>query len=221
MDTAITKVDDKWLKENAKVGLEEIAPADLPVPRLTLVQRTSQKAILRDGNMAKPGTFYYSATKEATEKFACAFLNVKITTNRKYSAKRDSTNPEDFEKVWNFLGVREPDWKPFIFSCRGTSAAAARNFIGNVVASGYPMFSYKVKLESRYIESEKGNFYVIAFSDVGVRDEKDQLMTLKELADKYGVAKIVEGDEEEEEAKTAPTATVVGSEDVNPDDIPF
>lgn len=213
---AVTKIDKNWFKENARLGLETISSDDLPIPRLLLVQKTSTNTILRDGNMAKPGSFYYSATKEATETFGCVFLKGELVDMPTFEDRNVS------EKVWTFLGAREGDWKPFIFNCRSTSFAAAGNFVGSVLTRGVPMFSLKVILGSRYIESKKGNFFVVAFKDEGVRKDTEQLYLLRDLAKKYGAEqglKETDVPEQEETMPDPPNESL--PEDLEPDQIPF
>ncbi|MFA5014004.1 MAG: hypothetical protein WC549_00490 [Actinomycetota bacterium] len=178
-DKSLTTVSKEWLNEHADLGIETITSSDLPVPRLSLVQKTSTKCILRDGNNAKEGLFYYAGTKEQSETFPCALLSVKK------EFKPSFTNKEQMEEVWTFIGATEKDWLPFIFSCRRTSLNGAKSFIANVKMSHVPMFSLKVVLESRYIQSQKGNFYIVAFTDIGYRESQEQLLLLSNLAKKY------------------------------------
>lgn len=212
---AVVAIDKNFFKENARVGLETVSSEDLPIPRLLLVQKTSTNTVLSDGNPAKQGYFYYSATREATETFSCAFLKGDLVEMPTF-LDRNVT-----EKVWTFLGAREDDWKPFIFSCRSTSFAAAGNFVGSVLTRGIPMFALKVVLSSRYIESKKGNFYVVAFKDEGVRKETTQLLLLRDLAKKYGVEQGLKGTDIPEQEEVVPEPTEKATEDISPDQIPF
>ena len=213
---------DKFFQDNTNVGLETVRSEDLPVPRLSLVQRTSTKTNLKDGTPARPGTYFYSATKESTPTFECTLLSAKLTDLPTFNDKRV------MEKVWVFLGAREGDWKPFIFSCRGASSGAAKNFIGNVKANGkFPMFSYKVKLSSKAaeasIEGRSVGYFVAVFDDAGIRDNLSDLTMLRELAMKYGVEadKTVQGWDEEGTSAEIPEVDVKAKEDIDPSDLPF
>lgn len=207
----LLKVDDAWLASNARVGTETILPEDLPIPRLIAVQKSPNKSILRDGTMAAPGTFYYAATKESSPNFACSLLSVHLKEQPTFD------DPEEMEKVWNFIGAREGDWKPFLFSCRGAAAGAARSFVGNIVASGIPMFSFKTVLElsSREIKVEGKNvfYYQLVFTDLGMRTDDAEIAMLYNLAQKFGGTDI-KGVEVSNEKKEDTAG-------INPDDVPF
>ncbi len=186
--TALSAVDEAWLKENALVGTETIAQIDLPLPYLNLVQKTT-KAELKDGGRAALGSYYYTATKESSPNFFCTLLSVRKTERTTYIDKTK------MEFVWEFLGAREGDFRPFIFACRSSAIGAAKRFVGVVRSMQRPMFSLKVVLSSEMRTGDYGDYYVPIFTEMGVRDNQAELLKLKELASKYHFENAVETEE--------------------------
>lgn len=181
----LAKIDEQWLRENAKVGVEHVSQADLPTPLVQVVQGGSKNAFLKDGTRAPVGTIYYDGKQEAYPKFPCVFFSAK---KDKVYATDGSGNLVD---AWVLVGATEGDWKPFLFLCRSTHILHAGAFVGRVVTSGYPMFAKKVVLETKLISGDKGDFYIPVFRDDGIRDNKDELLMLRDLAKKYGDVNVV------------------------------
>ena len=197
-DTGLAKVDEKWFRDTAKLGVETIETSDLPIPRLSLIQKTTDPKTLKDGTIAKVGKFYYTATREEADIFYCHLLVVRTYMATTYDTRGNSEADQIKEKVWEFFGVRATDLKPFILTCRGISAGGARNFVATVLASKKGMFTYNMALEAKNIESKMGNFYTIVFRDKGFMEDANKLMVLYELAEKYKDRMTSQGITEEE-----------------------
>jgi len=220
--TDLVKVDDKWLAENARLGTEDITAADLPIPRLKLIQKTSD-ATLTDGTAPKMGTFFYSAMQDAMAQVECTLLSVKKARKIVFNSKNKPTSQltdEDYEDVFMFIGIRDLDEQPFLFDVRGSALSAAKNFLATVIASKKPLLHFKVKLESRYIESQKGNYYVVVFRNLGEQTDTAHDTAMMALTTKYSGVK---AEEEEEITKIEDLTETQAPEKPQADDgdLPF
>jgi len=230
MDNQLTKKEDKPLAtdNNLRVGLEGINAKDLPIPRLVLAQKSSTKTFLADGSLAKPGTFYLSSTQESLAKVDCTFVLARTREVVKFNSRKkmkENLTADDYEKAFSFLGVMEEDFKPFLFECRSSSAGAARAFLGIVMSqTDNKLQQYKISLESRFVEGEKGSWYVVAFKQAGIRPPGEELDNLIKIAQKYTGDKAPLPEEEEEEEvnpKVKAFDEEKKKEEITPDEIPF
>ena len=255
----LVPADEKYLQSMAGRGLETI-PADiLPIPRVNLVQASSKDTVLLDGKKAELGFFFNTGLQAAFETIDCAVL--RVGTSRVRFEKGVLGSPplcrssngilsEDGQKCaecefakWtalppecklclDFLCIEDESQKPFLLSASGTSFKAARNALAAMIFSALPAFGHKVKLESKFIESKKGDFYVLVFRILG-RRPVEEIRYLEERYNQYTGA-LPEGAQEEatkdlgdmgenklekiqQENNTKPT----GDENVDPEKVPF
>jgi len=210
----LVKADEKWLKENARLGMEDITAADLPIPQMILVQKADSKYMVNNVSV-KPGLFYHTAKADAMDVVECKLLSVKKAKEVQYSARlkpAETLKADDYKDIFVFIGVRDVDEQPFLLKVRGASMNSARNFLATVLASKKPLLHFKVKLESKFIEGQMGPFYVLVFRTIGEETDSSKDVMFMNLATKYsGVT--TETDEEE----------ITKVEDVAPreDDSPF
>jgi hypothetical protein len=216
---------EDFFKENVRLGTEKVTEADLPMPLLKLVQRTSDLE-LPNGSRPAFGKFYYTATKQEFETFLCYFLGFSKFEQVTFNTKGLSDDKKIYETVYKFTGVSGDLRLPFQFVCRGGNVNQAKNFLGTVVGSKKPMFALPVIMNAKIIQGQMGAFAVAVFKVQPVEMDMEKLAKLKAMTIKYvpdstdpdeEVTKLVEEAREPAVAKPV-TAEVVEEES---DTIPF
>jgi hypothetical protein len=144
----------------AGAGLEQLGPADLIIPRLTLVQPTSQI----DG--VEAGKFYMNLTAEQYDELKVVFLKVmkgriyfaedgadrkalcgsadRVKPSPRFnppkapacaecsSARWNGKEPPDCSETYNLLGVTVETGLPFWWSVKSTAIAPTRRFLSAI-----------------------------------------------------------------------------------------
>lgn len=174
-DSVSTLVLADKFKEDSSLGLEDVRKDDLPIPTLRLVQKSSDEATLVDGSKADTGDFYFGSLSKSWKSPEVIFLKAKkIQLHSKYK------NVD--EDRWAMLGVMpDLDYAPFMLFTPVTSNKSAASFIASVIASKRPIFSFKVKLESREIDGDKGKYYIISFKNFTPIDDEGEYKMLKDI----------------------------------------
>lgn len=186
LPTAVEEANESALvaadlfKADALVGLEEVNKEDLPIPTLRLLQKSSDEVVLPDGSRAAPGQFFFPALNKAWNNPEVVFIKAKkVEMVSKYQ------NNQMVDR-WALLGViPELDNTPFMLFTPVTSNMSAASFVQNVMVSKRPMFSFKVKLESRQIENKKGVFYIISFKNMHPISDLGEYEFLKTIATNF------------------------------------
>lgn len=212
-EKAIATLDESYLRNNANVGLEDIAPEDLPTPTLNVIQNNST-LVDAEGRPYPRGKFLYRGNDRLMNDVFCTFLSVTKTEFPDFS------NKDEMVKTFVMLGALEPDWKPFILYMKKTGTMAVRQFIGKVKASQVPMFAHRVQLTTEEVKSPKGSYFVIKFNMLGMRKNMDEIVMLEEMAKTYGSHIKTQVQEASQPSVPAEYNDDQGI-DVDADDIPF
>lgn len=169
---------ESMMRTDVRLGMEELEQEDIPTPSLMLIQNNST-LVDDNGVPYKRGMFFYKGTKQLFSEVSCSLLSFTKKEMPSFS------NKELMEKTYVFLGVLDPEFKPFVLFLESTGIGAAKQFLGEVVARNVPMYSLKVKLSAETINGEKGTYYKIKFSIAGLRDDYSELSTVAGLTRKY------------------------------------
>ena len=165
--TEITKKEEKGLATLGVRGLMNFDSTDLPIPRVRVVQPTSQKIELADGKDAAVGTFYFGVAQKAKEKVEMIVL----------SAKKDEVQWEGDEApqmIYRLMAIERGKIDPFVMSITGTSRWQWRNILGLLVSmKAESVWEYPITMTTEKREGEKGKWYEIQFK-LGKKLEKDE-----------------------------------------------
>ena len=258
MTKAIATKDEEYLQSMAGRGLESVPQDILPIPRVNLVQASSKDTVLLDGKKAPLGFFFNTGRQTASETIECAVLRVGTSRVRfekgvlgdpPLCRSRNGILSEDGQKCaecayskWtalppecklclDFLCIEDESQKPFLLSASGTSFKPARNALAAMIFSALPAFGHKVRLESKFISSKKGDFYILVFRILGARPV-EEIRYLEERYNQYTKV-LPEGSQEEatkdlgdmgenklEKIEQENNTKPVGKEDVDPEKVP-
>lgn len=195
---ALSVIDEQYFHDNARVGLEDLTPDDLPTPVLKIVNSEVLKA---DGQTpVRYGHFYYPALDADMETVTCTFLTYVKQMQPVYM------KPEIQEKVYVIMGAIDSTsgFKPFKMYLRGGNVGAFKKFLGQVTARNYPMYSLKLELASEKRTSQEGKtYYSLLINAQGVRDDAADILTLEELTRQFGGSLRAESNAQEEPVRQA------------------
>lgn len=138
-------------------GFEHLDRSDEAVPYIRVIQPTSTQAELMDGGDARPGTFYNTALRTASEELLFSILSVH---------KMDITweeGEEEAQRVYMILGTDER-YEPLVLKVAGTSIFGLKQLITSISRSGVDAaWTWKVRAVTEKREGKMGKWYVIKF----------------------------------------------------------
>jgi hypothetical protein len=203
----IIKYGEKELKKDFMVGLAQVPMEDIRPPQILLIQKSSdlEDFVDKEGNQPKVGQFFHTGKMEIMDSFECFFL---YAAKSKYVSK---VKPEEGEKdQFKAVGVLAGDLSTFGYIFRSSALFALSPLYTAVVSQQRPMFSMKVKIETKELSNDKGSWFIPVVRLTGEEEDFEKLQTLCSMAKKYDktVVDIMPEDEEVEP-------------EVKEDDIPF
>lgn len=178
-EKGLAKLDEKYLRDNAKVGIEDVNPEDLPTPTIVLIQKNSDLTD-EDGRPLPRGQFFYRGNNRLMKEVNCSFLSVTKTE------LPDFINKDEKVKTFVLLGALEPDWRPFLMYMNKTKMQTVRHFLGQITTAQMPMFAQKVRITAEEVNSPKGDYYVPRLQVLGLRENMDEIVMLEDMAKTYG-----------------------------------
>lgn len=234
-NTALASVTS-FLQENESLGMEKADQSDFRTPTITMIALNSN---LEDqyGNRL---------VDKNAGKFYCAF-NKTIYTNPQVVfltfTKENLPSYEDKDvlvQTYVLIGMTVKDHMPFRYFARKSAIGSIKDLLTTVKALNRPMWSVVVEMQAELTKMEKDakkfTFYKLRLPVVENIDELGELQKIKELVHQYQT--VVSSPEIFEDAATPPEVESDvdpdldvknlksgkqpdGSEDVNPDSIPF
>lgn len=210
----------EYFNKNQNVGLSGITSEDVPVPSLGIIQSNS-KMKDDEGRPYIPGRFFYKALRKEYETVSGSILVISKRELPSY------TDKNVLERTYMVLGVIEPGFMPFMLYCKSSAYFAVRQFIGEVKARKYPMYSLKIELSTEKRQNDMGEWFVPVFKITGVRDNPDELVMLEGLAKDYDMNQDnLRSEEEVKKEAAANEGEIVPEPDqtdqgVEPEHIPF
>lgn len=197
-ETAITKVDDAYFEKNRNLGLLGIGGDDLLTPILKVIQPTSKD---RDVNGApyRPGLLYYKASNEVFETLDVVMLAVTKGVGQSYDKQSEQSQ-------FVFMGIVLNTLAPFKWYAQGSQYYEARKFLTAIRMTKKPMYTQQVHITIEKQQNDKGEWFIAKFNIAGTIEDS-KIPQFEKLVSTYM------GALEQEQGK--------GTEDVNPEDIPF
>ncbi len=206
-NTGIQKYGEAELTQDSMIGMSKVDMADIRPPQILLIQKSSDEEAFRDPNGEKPsvGQFFHTGKMQIMDSFECYFL---FAAKGKYVNKN---KPEEGEKdQYRAIGVMADDLSTFGMVFRSSALFCLSSLFTAALSQHRPMFSIRVKIETKTLENEKGRWYVPVCRVQDVEGDFGKLKTLSDLAKRYDrkADEIIKEDQEE-------------SEEGKEDDIPF
>jgi len=187
----------EYLQSQQGVGMSRVDPKDIRPPEIRLIQKSSDFASFVDSNGKVPitGQFFHNGRLEIFDTFECYLI---------FAAKSvyiDKRKPEEGEKEqYRAIGVLADDMSLFGMVFRSSSLYTLSPLFTATVAGKRPMYSIKVKFETKELQGEKGTWRIPVLRIIGFEEEPSKLKELEEMALRYDLNadKIAEQKEEEE-----------------------
>ena len=178
--TEIVTYDKKFLQDVSGLGMRGVDPTDIRPPQILLIQASSNVDDFKtlDGKNPKIGQFFHTGRNEIMDTFECFFL---LAAKGEYTDR--NKNPPEVREQYRSIGCMADDLKPFMINFRSSAMYALSPLFTAVPSIGTPMFSIKVKMETKELQNSNGKKWRVPVVRVqGV--EKDQ----KVLNDLYNLA---------------------------------
>ena len=175
-EKALVRYDKARLEENVKVGMRSIDSMDIRPPQMLLLQALSDfsQCIDKSGLQAEVGQFFHTGKMEIYDSFECYFLFV---TKTQYVDRR---KPEEGKKdQYNVIGVLADDLTLFAETFRSSALYALSRLFTSVISQKRPMYSFLVKMETKKLSSDKGEWFVPVLRILKEEADPEKLMLLE------------------------------------------
>jgi|SRR3990167_1860775 len=194
--TGLVKYGEAELAKDSMTGMSKVDMADIRPPQILLIQKSSELADFVDtqGNQPKVGQFFHTGKMEILDSFECYFL---FAAKGKYVNK---IKPEEGEKdQYRTIGASADDLSTFGMVFRSSALFCLSGLFTASLSQKRPMFSIRVKIETKTLENEKGKWFVPVCRIQEPEQDFDKLKVLAEIAKRYDrKADVIVSDEEEE-----------------------
>jgi len=192
----------EYLQGQQGVGMSRVDPKDIRPPEVRLIQKSSDFNSFADSHGKVPitGQFFHNGRLEIFDSFECYLIFAAKST---YIDKR---KPEEGEKEqYRVIGAMADDSTLFGMVFRSSSLYTLSPLFTATVAGKRPMYSIKVKFETKELQGEKGTWRIPVLRIIGFEEDSKKLRELEEMALRYDLNadKIAEQKEEEEEVEKA------------------
>lgn len=167
------------LKAMQNVGIKNIDMKNVEPASMFLMQKSSTLTdfVDIDGMMPSVGQFFYNGSLQIFNEFEC---NVVYIADSTYVDKRKPELGELPERV--MIGVVTGMDLLFGMRFRGSAYRSLNTLIIASKAQQRPIFSFKVKMESKELSNDKGVWYIPVVRILGPEEDEDKLNQLAELA---------------------------------------
>lgn len=182
---AVPKELQRFLKENASVGSENLGGASLPQLK---VHEATSKNKTEDGQYCKTGTFFYSPDRTSHEELTVSIMIISrgfrtLDTDENGQPKRKKSGELDIRFNQFVGGMILETQQPFIMFVGGTRLQKLWDFRDVIRPftkgkQAVPMFSLKVKLTLEEIETNFGRSYVVNYELI---KEGDMLQIIADM----------------------------------------
>jgi len=192
----------EYLQGQQGVGMSRVDPKDIRPPEVRLIQKSSDFNSFADSHGKVPitGQFFHNGRLEIFDSFECYLIFAAKST---YIDKR---KPEEGEKEqYRVIGAMADDSTLFGMVFRSSSLYTLSPLFTATVAGKRPMYSIKVKFETKELQGEKGTWRIPVLRIIGFEEDSKKLRELEEMALRYDsqADKIAEQKEEEDILDTA------------------
>lgn len=153
--TALEVFTPESLRNIAGMGMKKVDPKDIRPPQILLIQKTSDLSLMTDkgGKIPQIGQFYHTGKREVYDAFDCNIL---------FAAKGTFVNKNRDGELWDqYLALGSMlDKTLFGMSFRSTALYALSSLFSAAKSQQVPMFAFKIKIETKLIKGEKGEWFV-------------------------------------------------------------
>ena len=200
-NTQMVKYKDEYLEKQVKIGMSKVDPMDIKPHQIKLIQKSSSLGdfIDAEGNQAKVGQFFHTGRLQILEKFEAYIL---------FAAKGKYTNrlkPElGILLQYTAIGAMADDLSMFGMTFRSSALFTLSPLFTVAIAQKRPMYSIRVKFESKEVTGEKGSWFIPVLRIVGEETDEvtldileKQALMFEKKADEIGI-EAGEGEEKED-----------------------
>lgn len=161
---------DEFLKGVAGMGMQRVDPMDIRPPQVLLIQASSDTSAFNTPSGENPviGQFFHTGRNEIMDTFECFFL---VAAKCQYTDK--NKNPPEVRDQYRTIGVMTDDFKPFMMNFRSSAMYALSSLFTAVTSQSRPMFSIKVKIETKELQNNVGKKWKVPVVRI-VGPETDQ-----------------------------------------------
>lgn len=221
-ENQITKFDKDKLKKLSRVGMRGVPSEDIRPPKMLLMQKISDREAFTDseGNQPKVGQYFHTGTNTIHDEFECYFI---MATKGTYIDRRESEKQgQDVEKdQYVVIGIMKNDMRPFGMNFRSSSLYTLSSLFTAAASAQRPMFSFLIKMETKELSNENGNWLIPVARIVGQEEDEDKLNTLMDYAMQFDV-KSEEYKRDDEDGDDSPKKINSNNEETDEEDsIPF
>lgn len=172
-------------------GLESIPASMVAVPYCRLIQPTSKKTELANGQEAPLGSFFFNDIQESVPMLNFVLLRAKHELKRVDKdgqfVQDDYVGVTSTKPVVSILGITTDTNKLFILSLSATSFSSFGKLIAKLKGLAIDKtWRFKFTAESEKTENAKGKFYIINFNIDKELSEKER-EAMGQIASEYGV----------------------------------
>ncbi len=196
-ETNIVKYGAEELAKDSMIGLSKVPMEDIRPPQILLIQKSSELADFVDTQGKQPalGQFFHTGKMQILDTFKCYFL---FCAKSKYISK---IKPEEGEKdQYRAIGVMADDLSTFGMVFRSSALFALSSLFTASISQKRPMFSIKVKIETKDLQNDKGKWWIPVCRIEEPEQDYEKLGVLAELAKRYDrKADVIVADLEEED----------------------
>lgn len=143
------------IQKLAGMGMKRVDPADVRPPFILLTQKSSTLDEMHTVNSQTPkvGQYYHTGKRKVYNEFECYFL---------WAAKSQVMDRRKNIMVdqYNTIGVMADDLSLFAMRFKSSALFALASLFTAAQSQQYPMFGFRVKMETKMLEGEKGQWYV-------------------------------------------------------------
>ncbi len=167
------------LTADVNIGMSKVDPMDIRPPQILLVQKSSDRTLFvgKTGESPEIGQFFNTGSLEIMDEFECYIV---FAGKSRYTDRR---KPEEGEKAqYKAIGVLADEFSVFGMTYRSSALFALAPLFTAVVANKKPMYSIKVKIETKELTGEKGTWTIPVARVLGIEENTDKLVELREIA---------------------------------------
>ena len=175
-------VTPEYLQKISGVGMSKVDPLDIRPPQVLLVQRSStiEEMVDFSGKQAEVGQYFHTGKREIYEDFECYFI---FAAKGEYVDKRKPDKP--VLPKYSALGAMADDLSLFGMTFKATYLNALSSLWTASQSQHAPMFAFKVKMETKKLEGNKGAWYVPVCRVGEMVKDNDTFSTLYDLAVRF------------------------------------
>lgn len=176
---AVVLYNNIYLSNIQRLGISKVDPSDIRPPSMLLIQKSSDLSLFIDKNGKEPkiGQFFHTGRLQIIDTFECYII---FSAKSKYI---DKIKPQEGEKdQYKAIGIMSDDLTLFGMTFRSSSLFTLSPLFTASVANKRPVFSIKVKFETKGLQNDKGSWTVPVLRIIGMEENPERLGELEKTA---------------------------------------